>query len=98
MILTPTMCAPPLPLGVISPLNRDSDSYIAAVNGCIGFTSLFNSAGNPAMSVPMHWTASGLPVGVQFAAAFGDEATLFRLAGQLEAAKPWKDRVPPLVA
>jgi amidase len=67
------------------------------VNRSIAFTSLFNSTGNPAMSVPLHWTESGLPVGVQFAGRFGDEATLFRLAGQLEAAKPWNHRRPPLL-
>ncbi len=98
ILLTPTMCAPPIKLGVVSPLNPDGDSYVTAINRAIGFTSLFNSAGNPAMSVPLHWTASGLPVGVQFVAPFGDEASLFRLAAQLEHARPWKDRRPPLVA
>jgi Asp-tRNA(Asn)/Glu-tRNA(Gln) amidotransferase A subunit family amidase len=98
ILLTPTMCAPPLPLGVLSPENSDREAYLTAVNRSIGFTSLFNSAGVPAMSVPLHWTAAGLPVGVQFAAPFGDEATLFRLAAQLESAKPWKDRLPPLIA
>jgi len=94
LILTPTMCTTPLPLGVVSPANPDRASYLTGINRSIGFTSLFNSAGNPAMSVPLHWTETGLPVGVQFAAPFGGEATLFRLAAQLEAAKPWKDRRP----
>jgi amidase len=97
ILLTPTMITAPLPLGVVSPENTDTESYLLGINRCIAFTSLFNSAGNPAMSVPLHWTAAGLPVGVQFAAPFGDEATLFRLAGQLEAARPWKDRLPPLI-
>ena len=97
IILTPTLCVPPLPLGVVSSANSDMNAYWDGINRSIGFTSLFNASGGPAMSVPLHWTASGLPVGVQFAAPFGDEATLFRLAAQLEAAKPWKHRRPPLI-
>jgi amidase len=60
------------------------------------FTPLFNATGQPAMSVPLHWNDAGLPIGMQFAGRYGDEATLFRLAGQLEKAKPWADRVPPV--
>jgi amidase len=60
------------------------------------WTPLYNATGQPAMSVPLHWNAAGLPVGVHFVARFGDEATLFRLAGQLERTKPWLDRLPAL--
>jgi len=61
------------------------------------FTQLANLCGLPAMSVPMHWTSNGLPCGAQFVAPLGDEATLFRLAGQLEKARPWFDKRPHLV-
>jgi Asp-tRNA(Asn)/Glu-tRNA(Gln) amidotransferase A subunit family amidase len=69
---------------------------LTAVNRSIGFTSLFNASGHPAASLPLHWSAQGLPVGVQIAAPFGDEATIFRLAAQIETTRPWKDHRPPL--
>jgi amidase len=75
-------------LGVVEPLADKTFDYIP-------FTPLFNTTGQPAMSVPLHWNAAGLPIGMQFAARLGDEATLFRLAGQLEQAKPWFDRLAP---
>ncbi len=59
-----------------------------------GNTMLFNQTGQPAASVPLHWNAAGLPIGVQLATRFGGEATLFRVAAQLEAARPWSGRIP----
>jgi Asp-tRNA(Asn)/Glu-tRNA(Gln) amidotransferase A subunit family amidase len=83
------------PLGVIDMMTGDPVAYGQAVLGTIAFTSLWNACGNPAMSVPLGWSREGLPLGVQFVAGFGDEATLFRLAAQLETAQPWADRWPP---
>jgi len=96
VLLSPTMCQPPYPLGVLDMMSQDSEAYLTAVLASVGFTSLFNAAGNPAISVPLAWSQAGLPLGVQFVAPFGDEATLFRLAAQLEAAQPWADRRPAL--
>ncbi len=95
VLVTPTMCQPPYPLGVLDLSNPDTAAFNAARNASIGFTALFNSSGHPAMSVPLAMSRDGLPLGVQFAARFGDEATLFRLAAQLETARPWRDRRPP---
>jgi Asp-tRNA(Asn)/Glu-tRNA(Gln) amidotransferase A subunit family amidase len=95
VLLTPTMCQLPRPLGVLDLMTDDEEAYTRAVLGSIAFTSLFNSAGSPAMSVPLGWSRSGLPIGVQFVAPFGDEATLFRLGAQLEAEQPWFERRPP---
>jgi amidase len=94
VILSPTMCAPPHPLGVLDMSTTDPNRYYAAVFASIGFTSLFNSSGHPAMSVPLAWSSSGLPLGVQFAGRFGEEGTLLRLAAQLESARPWAGRWP----
>jgi amidase len=60
------------------------------------YTPLFNATGQPAMSVPLYWNDEGLPIGMHFIGRYGDEATLFRLAGQLEKAAPWFDHVPPI--
>jgi Asp-tRNA(Asn)/Glu-tRNA(Gln) amidotransferase A subunit family amidase len=60
------------------------------------FTPLANATGNPAMSVPLYWSAEGLPIGTHFMARYGDEATLFRLAAQLEQARPWAEKRPPV--
>lgn len=74
-------------LGVVRPLAAKTFDFIP-------YTPLFNVTGQPAMSVPLYWNAAGLPIGMQFVGRFGDEATLFRLAGQLERAEPWFDRAP----
>lgn len=77
-------------LGVIKPLADKTFAFMP-------YTPVFNVTGQPAMSVPLYWNAAGLPIGMHFVGRFGDEATLFRLAGQLERAQPWFDRRPPVV-
>ena len=95
VILSPTMAIVPPELGALS-LSQPYERFVPTASGAATFTALFNITGQPAMSVPLHWSPSGLPVGVMFAGRFGDEATLFRLAAQLEDAKPWFERTPPL--
>jgi amidase len=94
MLLTPTMCRPPYHVNELDTMSDDVGAFTKLLRGAIGFTSLFNASGSPAMSVPLHRSSEGLPVGVQFVAGFGEEAQLFRLAAQLEAAQPWADRRP----
>jgi amidase/6-aminohexanoate-cyclic-dimer hydrolase len=93
-ILSPTLARPPVPLGVLSLSPENMQTFIKEVNEFGPYTALYNVTGQPSMSVPLHWTQDGLPVGVMFSARFGDEATLFRLAAQLEKARPWAGRRP----
>ncbi len=94
VLLSPTMAVPPLELGRLSLDREDQAAFRDDIVRTIGFTSLFNASGNPAMSVPLFWNEEGLPIGLQFAGRYSDEATLFQLAGQLESARPWADRRP----
>ncbi len=73
-----------------------TDASVEKVFGFIPYTPVFNATGQPAMSVPLYWNHEKLPVGMHFVGRYGDEAALFRLAGQLEQAQPWFDRVPPI--
>ena len=94
--LSPTLAEPPLPLGSFDPTPDNPMQGIFRAAQFVPFTPIFNATGQPAMSVPLSWNQENLPIGVQFAGRFGDEATLFRLAVQLEQARPWAGRWPTL--
>jgi Asp-tRNA(Asn)/Glu-tRNA(Gln) amidotransferase A subunit family amidase len=98
VVLTPTLAEPPWKLGIFDMMSTDAEAYGRNVARFTAFTAPFNCSGNPAMTLPLHWSVDGLPIGVQIAGRYGDEATLFRLAGQIEQARPWVDRRPALQA
>ena len=96
--LTPTLAEPPVPLGTFDSPPQNPLQGLFRAAAFVPFTPICNVTGQPAMSVPLFWNADGLPVGTHFIGRFGDEATLFRLGAQLEAARPWSERRPPLSA
>jgi amidase len=98
LMLSPTLGMPPVPLGYFSSPPLDPLQTQQRMAAFAAFAALWNATGQPAMSVPLCWNAEDLPIGVQFAARYGDEATLFRLAGQLESARPWAGRWPASAA
>ena len=100
LLLTPTIARPPAPLGELDQNRRglSAREWTQQVFAYCPFTPLFNTTGQPAVSLPLHWSKDGVPVGVQLAARFGDEAMLIRVASQLEAARPWRDRRAPVHA
>jgi amidase/6-aminohexanoate-cyclic-dimer hydrolase len=93
LILCPTLAKPPIPLGVLA-LSREPKAWLHDFLEFCPFTAFANATGQPSMSVPLHWTPDGLPVGTMFTGRFGEDATLLRLAGQLERAQPWATRRP----
>ena len=97
IILSPVLGQPPVELGYVAGWIPFPDLQ-QRLNTYVGYTPVQNVAGAPAMSVPLHWTADGLPVGVQIAGRAGGEALLFQLAYQLEEAQPWGRRKPSVSA
>jgi amidase len=93
-VLTPTLARPPAPVGyfeeVPPPANFERQKQFTP------YAAVSNVTGQPAVSLPLHWTAEGLPIGVMLAGRMADEATLISLSAQLEAARPWQDRHPSL--
>ncbi len=97
VFISPVCTRPALPLGELDANAPDLTASVwldRMLGQYAAFTPIFNVTGQPAISLPLHHSEAGLPVGVQFAAPHGDEATLFQLAGQLEHAMPWRDRKP----
>ncbi|WP_238537971.1 amidase [Paraburkholderia atlantica] len=92
LILMPTLAQPPVPVGTITSSDMDRSGMRPLSRAFNPFCPLANRTGVPAASVPLFWDQDGLPIGVQFLARFGDEATIFRIAAQLEHARPWAAR------
>jgi amidase len=95
LLLTPTLGEPPVPIGTFANNAEAPMAPMVRAGAYVPFTPAFNASGQPAISLPLHWSADGLPVGVQLVAAYGREDVLFRVAAQLEAAHPWAHLHPP---
>jgi amidase len=98
LLLTPTLGEPPPPLGEFGFDPDEPDGFLRRAVPTGGFTAYWNATGQPAISLPLHWSDEGLPIGVQLVGAYGDEGLLLRVAAQLEQARPWADRRPPVFA
>lgn len=96
ILLTPTLGCPPLKVGTIDFQSQSTSMLDPRIVTFTHANPYYNISGQPAISLPLHWTSEGLPLGVLFGGKYGDEGTLFRLAGQIEQARPWKDRHPPV--
>ncbi|HKF28855.1 MAG TPA: amidase family protein [Candidatus Binataceae bacterium] len=98
VLLTPTIPEPPPPIGELVPDAQEPFKGFQRSGALVPLTVPFNVTGQPAISLPLHWTDQGLPIGVQLVATFGHEDLLIRLASQIEQAQPWFDRTPPVHA
>ena len=99
LLITATLAEPPAKIGRFAPDDEDFLDHRLGPEGILPyspFTPAFNASGQPAMSVPLHWNDTGLPIGVHIAGRFGADEALIALAAELEAAAPWFDRRPPL--
>jgi amidase len=93
-VLSPTLALPPVPVGYFDEVEPAEN--FERQKRFTPWTAMYNLSGQPAVNVPLHWTAAGLPIGIMLAGRIGDEATLISLSAQLEAARPWKDRHPAI--
>jgi amidase len=96
VFLTPVLGTLPPRTDELDPLSGDLKTFDGRTATTFPFTAPFNMTGQPAISLPLAQSSTGLPIGMMFTARYGDEATLFRLAAQLETALPWADRRPPI--
>ena len=96
ILLTPTLGKPPVAVGRISTATNDFGAFLDELMSFIPFTPLANAVGVPSASLPLYWNAEGLPIGVMLTGRFGDEASILRLSRQLETARPWNQRHPPI--
>jgi len=94
LLVTPTMAIEPPPVGLLAQVHAQPDFPPMEIVSMAAFTALFNITGQPAVSLPLHVSDSGLPIGVQIVAGAFRDAQLIRVASQLEAADPWIDRYP----
>ncbi len=94
--LTPVMCTPPPRVDFLDPLMEDLREFDRRQRITFGFTPPFNMTGQPSLSLPLGQSSANLPIGMMFTGRYGDDATLLRIAGQLEKEMPWKDRKPPI--
>ncbi|WP_052215705.1 amidase family protein [Sphingomonas sp. ERG5] len=97
ILVTPVLLKPPVPIGQING-SVPFPILLLRLNNYADYSMLQNATGGPAISLPLHWTKDGLPVGVQFAGRLGDDRTLLELAFELEQARPWARRRPPVWA
>ncbi|MBS0472784.1 MAG: amidase [Proteobacteria bacterium] len=96
VLLQPIQITPPPPLGFLDPMNVRAKEFNRRQGQTFGMTPLANLTGQPAMSMPMATSSDGLPLAMMFSGRYGDEATLFRLAAQIEQTQPWIERKPPI--
>ena len=92
--LSPTLASPPVPVGYFDEV--DPAENFERQKRFTPYTALYNISGQPAVNLPLYWNADDLPIGVMLAGRLGDEATLISLSAQIEAARPWRDRHPPI--
>jgi amidase len=106
LLLTPTLAILPSPYADFMPpphgtfeVPPDNPMAGLQINALIVvYTLIFNCTGQPAISLPLYWNGEGIPIGTQLAARYGREDVLIRVASQLEEARPWADRRPPVFA